>query len=197
MSGKIAAEGPPLPSRSRTDRRDGVQALTESTPAPQTPRSINLDVLVGLLEGLADLAAAKPTLVDLSDEQVVEYAEDVLVDMLSTAFPGADASKAVKSLAFENVGVGVYAVRVHGTVAIRPFKDLPNLRSAAASHLKQITLEVEFVVGMRLASDGRAHGGLSVASVHYDTIAALKAREGLVQVWVTGSVTQPGGPVWS
>lgn len=138
-------------------------------------------MLEGLRKGLADLAAARTTLVDLSDEQVVEYSEDVLVDMLSTAFPGADAPKAVKSLAFEKVRVGVYAVRVRGTVAVRPFMDLPNLRSAAASHLKQITLEVEFVAGMRLASDGRAHGNLSVASVHYDTITALKAREAAIQ----------------
>jgi hypothetical protein len=181
MSSKIAAQGPPLPRRSGTDLWDGVPALTEPPPVPQARRSISSDVLGRLTKALEDLKAARTTLVDLSDEQLVERAEDVLFDMLSTAFPGADAPKAVKSLAFEKVRVGVYAVRVRGTVAVRPFMDLPNLRSAAASHLKQITLEVEFVAGMRLASDGRAHGNLSVASVHYDTITALKAREAAIQ----------------
>ncbi|MFF4362939.1 hypothetical protein ACFY1U_35075 [Streptomyces sp. NPDC001351] len=138
-------------------------------------------MLARLAEGLADLAAARTTLVDLSDEQVVECAEDLLLEMLSTAFPGADALKAVKSLAFVKVQVGIYAVRVHGIVAVRPFKDWPSLRSAAASHLKQITLEVEFVAGMRVASDGRAHGDVSVAGVHFDAITALKAREAAIQ----------------
>ncbi|KPI14575.1 hypothetical protein OK006_3271 [Actinobacteria bacterium OK006] len=181
MSGKIAAELPPLPSRSPTDWRDGEPALTELTPAQQALCSIGPDLLAGLTEALADCAAVGSTLVDLSDEQVVERAEDMLVDMLSTAFPGADPPKAVKSLAFERERVGVYVVRVHGIVAVRPFKDLPRLRSAAASHLKQIALEVEFVAGMRLASDGGAHGRLSVGSVHYDTIAALEAREAAIQ----------------
>jgi hypothetical protein len=178
MSGKIAVQDTHLPSRRRANRRDGVPALTESD------RQAQRTVLKGVVEALermrADPAAARTTLVDLSDEQLVEYADSVLADLLATAFPGADAPKA-KTRTFQKVQVGVYDARVHGSLVTRPFKDLPSLRSAAASHLKRITLEVRFVSTMRLTSDGRAHGNFSVESVHHDAIKALGAREAALQ----------------
>ncbi|WP_372351296.1 hypothetical protein [Streptomyces sp. KL116D] len=142
-------------------------------------------VLEALLAGLEDLVAGRHSpdtaLVDLTDEQVVALAESALVDMLATALPGADASKATNSLAFERVRCGVYSVRVHSAVTVRPFEDWPHLRSTVATQLKGIALNVEFVAQMRLASDGRAHGNLEVAAVHYDAIAALQAREAALQ----------------
>ncbi|WP_159074318.1 hypothetical protein [Streptomyces dioscori] len=181
MSGKITAQVPHLPSRSRTRRRDNVPALAEPRRTPRALRSTSPDVLESLTKALKNLAAGRTVLVDLSEEQVVRYSESLLADMLSTAFPGVEASEAVEGLSFKKVQVGVYAVRARGTVTIHPFMDLPNLRSAMASHLKHVALKVEFVAQMRLTSDGRSHGNLSVACIHFDTITALKAREAAIQ----------------
>ncbi|MCQ4208342.1 hypothetical protein [Streptomyces longispororuber] len=191
MSGNTTPHSTAFPARRRTDPLIDVPAPTGPTaePASQASRpqdaSVDRDLLKALLAGLEDLVAgrnaADTALVDLTDEQVVELAEGALVDLLATALPGADASKATNSLTFERVRCGVYSVRVHSAVTVRPFEDWPHLRSTVATQLKGIALNVEFVAQMRLASDGRAHGNLEVAAVHFDAIAALQAREAALQ----------------
>ncbi|MFE2979378.1 hypothetical protein [Streptomyces sp. NPDC059258] len=184
MSGKIPAQGSPPSIRSRADRRNDVPGATELTPDTQASGLDTLKVLERVIEGLRAMlkcpAVEGTNLVDLSDEQVTAYAEDVLADMLAHAFPGADAPKG-KTLIFQKARVGVYDVRVHGAVVIHPFTDLPCLRPSAASALQRITLQVEFIAEMRLSSSGLARGSFSVAVVHYDTIAALEARKAAIQ----------------